>query len=103
MTGLFFEQGLLLLQNCYASKLVEIVVCAGGVTGEASTPPASRSDRRTKEREVTRMSDVKVEGLTSDNAILLLAAAEELKLSPGGAHHHRGHFSPHRQSSTRRV
>lgn len=36
MTGLFFEQGLLLLQNCYASKLVEIVVCAGGVTGEAS-------------------------------------------------------------------
>lgn len=28
------------------------------------------------------MSDVKVEGLTSDNAILLLAAAEELKLSP---------------------
>ena len=104
MTGLFFEQGLLLLQNCYASKLVEIAVCAAGATGGRSTPTASRSDRRTKEREVTRMSDVKVEGLTSDNAILLLAAAEELKLSPRWcAPPPRGTSSPHRQSSTRRV
>ena len=94
----FFEQGLLLLQNCYASKLVEIVVCAGGVTGGRPTPPASRSDRRTKEREVTRMSDVKVEGLTSDNAILLLAVAEELKLSPRWcAPPPRGTSSPHRR------
>lgn len=38
------------------------------------------------------MSDVKVEGLTSDNAILLLAAAEELKLSPSVVRTTEGHF-----------
>lgn len=35
-TGLFFEEGLLLHQNCYDAKLVTIPVCAGGVTGAAS-------------------------------------------------------------------
>lgn len=35
-TGLFFEEGILLHQNCYDAKLVTIPVCAGGITGAAN-------------------------------------------------------------------
>lgn len=35
-TGLFAEEGILLLNRCYTSKLLTIPVCAGGVTGAAS-------------------------------------------------------------------
>lgn len=34
-TGMFFEEGILLLQRCYPSRLVEITVCSGGRTGAA--------------------------------------------------------------------
>jgi hypothetical protein len=34
-TGLFMEEGVLLLQNCWKSKIVTIAVCAGGNTGAA--------------------------------------------------------------------
>lgn len=34
-TGMFFEEGILLLQRCYPSRLVEITICSGGRTGAA--------------------------------------------------------------------
>jgi hypothetical protein len=35
-TGLFVEEGVLLLQNCFKAKIVTVNACAGGVTGAAS-------------------------------------------------------------------
>jgi hypothetical protein len=35
-TGLFMEEGVLLLQNCFKAKIVTVNACAGGVTGAAS-------------------------------------------------------------------
>jgi hypothetical protein len=35
-TGLFMEEGTLLLQNCFKSKIVTVAVCASGKTGVAS-------------------------------------------------------------------
>lgn len=36
MTGLFFEEGVLLAQTCFKSKVVTVPVAAGGITGAAS-------------------------------------------------------------------
>jgi hypothetical protein len=35
-TGLFMEEGVLLLQNCFKAKIVTVNACAGGVTGANS-------------------------------------------------------------------
>jgi hypothetical protein len=35
--GLFFEEGIAIIQRCFKSKLVTIPLCAGGQTGAAST------------------------------------------------------------------
>lgn len=36
-TGLFMEEGVLLLQRCFKSKIVTVSVCAGGITGAANS------------------------------------------------------------------